>query len=134
MKPSQATPDRGETRVAGICFRKDRAPAMRTDVGRTGALRITRAIGASALLVVGAVHLEQYTVAHFSDIPTIGSLFLMNFVAATSLGLVLLIPMRVSARGGRLLSSDSLTTLPRSTSAPPAATVPLSTLLTNNTT
>jgi hypothetical protein len=83
---------------------------MRTDGGRTGALRITRAIGASALLVVGAVHLEQYTVAHFSDIPTIGPLFLVNFVAATSLGLVLLIPMRASARGGRLLF-DSMAAL-----------------------
>jgi len=67
------------------------------------ALRTTRALGASALLVVGGVHLEQYVVAHFSVIPTIGPLFLLNFIAATSLGLVLLIPMRGSARRGRLL-------------------------------
>jgi hypothetical protein len=39
-------------------------------------LSVTRAIGAIALLVVGGVHLEQYTVAHFSVIPTIGPLFL----------------------------------------------------------
>jgi hypothetical protein len=73
-------------------------------------LSVTRAIGAIALLVVGAVHLEQYTVAHFSVIPTIGPLFLVNFVAATSLGLLLLIPIRRSARHGRLLF-DSLAAL-----------------------
>ena len=73
-------------------------------------LSVTRAIGAIALLVVGAVHLEQYTVAHFSVIPTIGPLFLVNFVAATSLGLLLLIPIGRSARHGRLLF-DSLAAL-----------------------
>lgn len=51
----------------------------------------TRLIGAFALFVVGGVHLEQYTVAHFSVIPTIGSLFLVNFVAATAAGLLLLL-------------------------------------------
>jgi hypothetical protein len=70
---------------------------------RLVALCIARAVAAIALLVTGAVHLEQYTVAHFSDIPTIGSLFLLNFTAATSLGLVLLIPIRGSARRGRVL-------------------------------
>ena len=73
-------------------------------------LSVTRAIGAIALLVVGGVHLEQYTVAHFSVIPTIGPLFLVNFIAATSLGLLLLIPIRRSARRGRLLF-DSLAAL-----------------------
>lgn len=43
-----------------------------------------RRLAAIALLTVGAVHLEQYTVAHYSAIPTIGSLFLANFVAATA--------------------------------------------------
>lgn len=77
---------------------------------RIPVLSVTRAIGAIALLVVGGVHLEQYTVAHFSVIPTIGPLFLVNFIAATSLGLVLLIPIRRSARHGRLLF-DSLAAL-----------------------
>jgi hypothetical protein len=83
----------------------DRGPGHRIDV-----LNVTRAIGAIALLVAGAVHLEQYSVAHFSVIPTIGPLFLVNFIAATSLGLVLLIPIRRSARDGRLLF-DSLAAL-----------------------
>jgi hypothetical protein len=77
---------------------------------RIRALRVARAIGAIALLVVGGVHLEQYTVAHFSVIPTIGPLFLVNFIAATSLGLLLLIPIRRSTRRGRLLF-DSLVAL-----------------------
>ena len=83
----------------------DREPGHRMAV-----LSVTRAIGAMALLVVGGVHLEQYTIAHFSVIPTIGPLFLVNFVAATSLGLLLLIPTRRSARRGRLLF-DSLAAL-----------------------
>src|ERR1700757_3393790 len=70
---------------------------------RIRALRVARAVGAIALLVVGGVPLEQYTVAHFSVIPTIGPLFLVNFIAATSLGLLLLIPIRRSAQHGRLL-------------------------------
>jgi hypothetical protein len=73
-------------------------------------LGVTRASGATALLVVGGVHLEQYTVAHFSVIPSIGPLFLVNFIAATSLGLLLLIPIRRSVRHGRLLF-DSLAAL-----------------------
>jgi hypothetical protein len=71
---------------------------------------VARFVGGIALLVVGGVHLEQYTVAHFSVIPTIGPLFLVNFIAGTSLGLVLLIPIRRSARPGRLLF-DSLAAL-----------------------
>src|ERR1700753_2469291 len=77
---------------------------------RIGALRVARVLGAIALLVVGGVHLEQYTVAHFSLIPTIGPLFLVNFIAATSLGLLLMIPIRSSARHGRQLF-DSLAAL-----------------------
>jgi hypothetical protein len=83
----------------------DRGPGHRIAV-----LSVARAIGAIALLVVGGVHLEQYSVAHFSVIPSIGPLFLVNFIAATSLGLVLLIPIRRSARHGRLLF-DSLAAL-----------------------
>ena len=77
---------------------------------RIRALRVAKAIGAIALLVVGGVHLEQYTIAHFSVIPTVGPLFLVNFIAATSLGLLLLIPNRRSTRRGRLLF-DSLAAL-----------------------
>jgi hypothetical protein len=50
-----------------------------------------RSIGAFALFVVGGVHLQQYSAAYFSVIPTIGTLFMVNFIAATAAGLLLLI-------------------------------------------
>jgi hypothetical protein len=77
---------------------------------RFTALRLTRALGALALLVVGGVHFEQYTVADFSVIPTIGPLFLVNFIAATGLGLVLLVPIARTA-GLIRLAFDSLSAL-----------------------
>jgi hypothetical protein len=57
-----------------------------------------RVLGALALLVVGAIHLEQF-VAGFSQIPVIGPLFLLNFVGAAIVGLALLSPVeRVATR------------------------------------
>jgi hypothetical protein len=53
---------------------------------------VLRASGAIAVLVVGAVHLDQYFVVHFDVVPTIGPLFLLNFIGATVIGLGLLIP------------------------------------------
>jgi len=58
--------------------------------GRTPAL--LRTLGAVAVLTVGAVHLQQYIADHFGVVPTIGPLFLLNFVGATAIGLGLLIP------------------------------------------
>jgi hypothetical protein len=60
----------------------------------------TRALGALALLVVGGLHYQQYRYAFYSSVPTIGPLFLLNFIAATALGLFLLVPVR--SRFGRL--------------------------------
>jgi hypothetical protein len=51
-----------------------------------------RALGALSLLAVGAVHLQQY-LALYSVFPTIGTLFLLNFVGATAIGLGLLGPV-----------------------------------------
>ncbi len=51
-----------------------------------------RLIGALALLTTAGIHLEQYVVADFSLIPTIGPLFLLTFGAGTVLGLYLLTP------------------------------------------
>lgn len=59
-----------------------------------------RVLGALSLLAVGAVHLQQYEDL-YSAIPTIGTLFVWNFVGATVLGLGLLVPFdRVSRRWG----------------------------------
>ena len=51
-----------------------------------------RTIGAIAVLVVGAVHLQQYFAVHFRVVPTIGPLFALNFAGATVIGLGLLVP------------------------------------------
>jgi hypothetical protein len=56
-------------------------------------------VGAFATLVTGADHLEEYTANHFSTVPTIGTLFLLNFASATVIGICLLLPLnRISAR------------------------------------
>jgi hypothetical protein len=57
--------------------------------GRSAA--ILRTVGAVAVLVVGAVHLEQY-LAGYSSVSVIGPLFLLNFAGATVIGLGLLVP------------------------------------------
>jgi hypothetical protein len=51
-----------------------------------------RIVGAIAVLVVGAVHLQQYLAYHFSAVAVIGPLFLLNFAGATMIGLGLLVP------------------------------------------
>jgi hypothetical protein len=72
------------------------------------ASRAARSLGAIALLVMGGVHLEQYVFAYFDEIPTIGSLFLLNFVGGMVLGQVLLIPLPARV-GARRLVFDSIT-------------------------
>jgi hypothetical protein len=64
---------------------------------------IARVLGALALLVVGSVHYQQYEFEFYSSIPTIGPLFLANFVAATALGLFLLSPIRAGGTAGAIL-------------------------------
>jgi hypothetical protein len=51
-----------------------------------------RFLGALAVLVVGAVHLQQY-LDSYSAIPTIGTLFLVNFGAAVVISVALLAPL-----------------------------------------
>jgi len=51
-----------------------------------------RMVGALAVLAVGAVHLQQYEML-YSAIPTIGTLFVLNFAGATAIGLGLLAPL-----------------------------------------
>lgn len=65
---------------------------------------IPRVIGALALLVVGGVHYQLYRYESYSVLPTIGWLFLANFVSATVIGLVMLVPLRLlPGRMGGLL-------------------------------
>src|SRR5436309_225594 len=64
-----------------------------------------RVLGALALLSVGAVHLQQYLYL-YSAIPTIGTLFVLNFVGATAIGLGLLAPVErlLGSLGGAVVS------------------------------
>lgn len=50
-----------------------------------------RLLGAVALLLSGAVHLQQYLGAGYRNIPTIGTLFLLNAIAAGIVGLAILL-------------------------------------------
>jgi len=51
-----------------------------------------RAVGALSLLATGAVHLHLFD-GLYSAIPTIGTLFILNFAGATALALALLAPL-----------------------------------------
>jgi hypothetical protein len=64
----------------------------RASGGRPTLWLAARVLGALSLLAVGAVHLQQYFEL-YSDIPTIGTLFVLNFVGATIVGLGLLAPI-----------------------------------------
>jgi hypothetical protein len=51
-------------------------------------------LGALAVLATGVAHIEQYTVDDYSTVPTIGTLFLLNFVASIVIALGLIAPLR----------------------------------------
>ncbi|HXD67984.1 MAG TPA: hypothetical protein VNV17_25375 [Solirubrobacteraceae bacterium] len=70
---------------------------------RRACTAVTRYAGALVLLAVGLDHLEQYTADSYSAIPTIGTLFLVNFIAAAALALALTAPVeRLPGRAGRV--------------------------------
>jgi hypothetical protein len=70
-------------------------PASRT---RTILAHLALAVGAVAVLATGADHLYEYGANQFSTVPTIGTLFLLNFIAATLVGAGLLLPLGRIAR------------------------------------
>jgi len=57
------------------------------------AREVSRYLGAVALLLVAAIHAQQYYDAYFSAVPTIGTLFMLNVIGAGAAGLVLLAPL-----------------------------------------
>jgi hypothetical protein len=71
--------------------RSSRAPGR---TGRKLAGEVARYLGAVSILLVGAVHAQQYYDAYFSVVPTIGTLFLLSFIGAGVFGAVLLAPVR----------------------------------------
>jgi hypothetical protein len=78
--------------------------AEKSGLGRPFWLGV-RATGALSLLAVGAVHLQQYLKLYYA-VPTIGTLFVLNFIGATAIGLGLLAPVeRLFGRwGSRVLA------------------------------
>src|SRR5438876_8774117 len=54
---------------------------------------VTRVLAAILVLFVGADHYYEYSVDQYSVLPTIGTLFLLNFISATAVGLLLLAPL-----------------------------------------
>jgi hypothetical protein len=54
-------------------------------------MKTLRRLGALTLLIVGGVHLQQY-LAGYSDVPTIGALFMLNAIGAGVVAVGLLAP------------------------------------------
>jgi hypothetical protein len=63
-------------------------------------LQIMRRIGVLAVLVIGAVHLQQY-LDGYQDIPTIGPLFALNAVGSAAVAVGLLLPVERWLAGRR---------------------------------
>ncbi len=55
--------------------------------------QIARYFGAVSILLVGAVHAQQYYEAYFSVVPVIGTLFLLSFIGAGIVGTALFAPV-----------------------------------------
>jgi hypothetical protein len=89
-----------------------------------------RVCAALLLLFVGADHLYEYSHDDYSVLPTIGTLFLLNFISATLVGALLLAPVRpifgrlharvleVAALSGFGIAATSLAALLYSEQAP----------------
>jgi hypothetical protein len=61
-----------------------------------------RYLGAAALVGVGIDHIQQYVGASYSAVPTIGTLFALNFVSSILLAAALVAPIeRVFRRWGK---------------------------------
>jgi len=71
---------------------------------------MARYLGAVSILLVGAVHAQQYYEAYFSIVPTIGTLFLLSFIGAGIVGTTLFLPVRLLGRrvGDLILSVAAL--------------------------
>jgi hypothetical protein len=82
-----------EREAVKVQVERSRTPAARS---RRGLWALAaRALGAFAVLAVGAVHLQQYDM-FYSAIPTIGTLFVLNFAGATAIGVGLLAPLETA--------------------------------------
>jgi hypothetical protein len=75
------------------------APATFTTRHRSTIAQAALYLGALAVLATGVVHIQQYYGQDYSTIPTIGTLFFLNFVAAVVITIGLIAPLgRVTRR------------------------------------
>jgi hypothetical protein len=61
---------------------------------RSTIARVTLYLGAVAVLATGVDHVQQYYVDNYSTVPTIGTLFFLNFVSAVVIAAGLIAPLR----------------------------------------
>jgi hypothetical protein len=61
---------------------------------RSAIARTALYLGALAVLATGVVHIQQYYGNDYSTVPTIGTLFFVNFVSAVVLAAGLIVPLR----------------------------------------
>jgi hypothetical protein len=97
----------------GIAVNKNTAGRLYSEREGTRPILALRLLGAVALLAMGALHLQQYLGAEYSAIPTIGTLFVLNFAGALVLAIGLLAPLerllpRFGAAAVSLLSLGGL--------------------------
>ena len=87
-------------RVPAASAASDRLAQPRwTTVGQ-----VARYLGATALVGVGGAHIWQFYVDSYSVIPTIGTLFALNFASALVVALGLVVPLQgLSPRWGTTL-------------------------------
>jgi hypothetical protein len=76
--------------VGGVGAEIRRAERRRGSV----AAQTLRYLGAASVLAVGAIHAQQYYDDYFSVVPTIGTLFLLNFIGAGLVGAILIALVR----------------------------------------
>src|SRR4051812_8459621 len=69
------------------------APRAFTTRPRSAVAQAALYLGALSVLATGAVHIQQYYVQDYSAIPTIGTLFFLNFVAAVVIAVGLIAPL-----------------------------------------
>jgi hypothetical protein len=71
---------------------------------------VARYFGALALLAMAVIHLAECAGNSYSQVPTIGTLFLLNFIGGAALALALMSPLDrlPSGRGGPLLVTLAL--------------------------
>ena len=75
------------------------AAAKRLTTERPIIARTALYLGAVAVLATGVLHIQQYYGQSYSTIPTIGTLFFLNFVSAVVVAVGLVVPLgRVAGR------------------------------------